>query len=687
MPHLSPETQKQLVSLAKNYALKLPERVGEIKTVWEKLKEENKQEYLVELEFLLHKIQGSSGTFGFDAVSEKSKDMEVFVKEILVSNEAFQKESANKLEKYVQDLLALVENPYSTYFLEEESKEIESEKHLFIVDLRDEADELSKQITPFGFATYTFGCLDLLKEALKNNSPLGVIIDLKYLVGNEKDIAEIQEMKPSLTLIVISSRQDIEARLQAVRSGSHAYFTKPLNIRELLKKLKGSKQKRISQPYRIMIVDDDVELMQYFSLIIQQSGMLVTTVDNPLNVMEPMKNFKPDLILLDINMPGCNGLELASIFRQQEENSDIPIIFLSADSSLDNRMIANDLEADDFLTKPIEAEHLVLAIKNRVKRSRNERQLQEQLQMEHKKQDRAEERIRIAEQESKSLQQLYHSGDLQPGFVLEGSEGESYTVDNILGKGGMGVTYVATRKTDKEKVVLKTLLPKHINDTSILIRFIQEARTILNCNHPNLVKGFDIYQGKNFSYFVMEYVEGRSVEDVLKRQNWIYPDDALKIVMDIAQCLVYLERNGLVHRDIKPDNIIIDQKQVAKLVDFGIVKLTDKNYNLTTEGFMLGTPDYVSPEQIYGEQVDIRSDIYSLGVTFYRMVTGMPPFDGDSVMEILQKRLHEPPTAAYLINAVVPLAISNVIDKMIQIELDKRPQTAGALVRELENLR
>ena len=322
--------------------------------------------------------------------------------------------------------------------------------------------------------------------------------------------------------------------------------------------------------------------------------------------------------------------------------------------------------------------------KNQYKQILEQEQKKQKLLLKEK--EELEERLHIAENQMHRFNQIPVDGsNLEAGTLLPGSNGESYVIQGMIGRGGMGIAYSAIRQSDENIVVVKTLLPEHMGDMKVIIRFVQEARTILGFDHENLVHGYDIYQGSTLSFFVMEYLDGPSVEDILEEQPMIEPLRATEIVLGIARALEYLEKNSLVHRDVKPANIIITKNGTPKLVDFGIVKMTDRNCSLTTDGIILGTPYYLSPEQTYQTNVDIRSDIYSLGATFFHMVVGEVPFPGDNPIDVIQKRLTKTPKPEK-IKSDLPKPICAVIERMMNRNVKKRYDTVTDLVHELENI-
>lgn len=329
-------------------------------------------------------------------------------------------------------------------------------------------------------------------------------------------------------------------------------------------------------------------------------------------------------------------------------------------------------------------------------------EIQQQTMM-YKKQAEEEQKNRIAIEENarqlefhvhelgQRLQQFQNvpmtpEGDLAEGTLIPGSEGQFYTIQKILGRGGMGVAYKAIRGSDEKFVVVKTLLPEGAHDLKVVMRFVQEARILIDLDHDNIVRGFDLHQDSNLMYFVMEFIDGCSVEKILEEQAFIDPIQATHIILDIANALQYLEKRKRVHRDIKPANILLTNQGLAKLVDFGIVKMTDRDYSLTTQGIILGTPYYLSPEQTCQTNVDIRSDIYNLGATYYHMVVGEVPFPGDNPLDVIRQRLEKDPPRPDRAKPDLPKPVCEIIRKMMSRKPDNRYKRAEDLVKELQDV-
>lgn len=213
-----------------------------------------------------------------------------------------------------------------------------------------------------------------------------------------------------------------------------------------------------------------------------------------------------------------------------------------------------------------------------------------------------------------------------------------YKISGKLGGGGMGSVYKAVRLSDNQEVAIKILSEKLARRKEFVGRFEREAKVAIGLNHPHIVKGYEVGEAKGTHYFVMEYVHGKSAERVLQKRHKFGEKRSLDICRQIAEALSIAHQKGLVHRDIKPGNIILTKEGYAKLADYGLVKITDNEalVTLTVTGQVMGTPYYISPEQAAGEkEIDIRSDIYSLGATLYHMATGTPPYRGRSGADIM----------------------------------------------------
>jgi serine/threonine-protein kinase len=241
-----------------------------------------------------------------------------------------------------------------------------------------------------------------------------------------------------------------------------------------------------------------------------------------------------------------------------------------------------------------------------------------------------------------------------------------YRIIDLIGEGGLGRVYKAEQISMGRLVALKVLHKHWVKDDEFRKRFLLEARIVGKLSHNNLIQVIDVGKERGWYYFSMEYVDGRSVEDLIEEQGHLDVKLAIDITIQTLRAIQYISRFDLVHRDIKPSNIMQTSSDIAKLGDFGFVKSRPElEKELGMSGMVLGTPDYISPEQAMGaDDVDFRSDIYSLGASLYHMVTGTPPFEGSS-SSVMEKHIRAPlpsPKKAY---ADVPDELCHVIEKMM----------------------
>ena len=245
---------------------------------------------------------------------------------------------------------------------------------------------------------------------------------------------------------------------------------------------------------------------------------------------------------------------------------------------------------------------------------------------------------------------------------------ERYEIVEILGEGGMAFVYKARDKQLQRDVAIKTLKPNYVNQEKFVDRFRREAQTAANLNHPNIVQIFD-WGIEDEPYFVMEYIEGNTLTSIISSNRTIGLNDILYIGSQVANGLKEAHKRGLVHRDIKPGNIMITPDGKVKVTDFGIVSLQNEESDITKTGAVLGTASYISPEQAQGKPVSFESDLYSLGTVLYELIAGKPPFTGDSPIATATKHLTDKPEKLSNYRKDIPKALENAILKL----LEKRP--------------
>lgn len=226
-----------------------------------------------------------------------------------------------------------------------------------------------------------------------------------------------------------------------------------------------------------------------------------------------------------------------------------------------------------------------------------------------------------------------------PRFLIPG-----YDLVCQLGRGGMGTVWHGAHIESRKTVAVKTLADQFARRADDLVRFHREARAVIALDHPNIVKGYDEHAVGDLHFFAMEYVHGKSTARILAKRGRFGERRALDIVRQTALALEHAHAHGFLHRDIKPDNILLTRQGFVKLADYGLVRFGDdsEGANRTATGQLLGTPFYIAPEQIKGQPAEARSDLYSLGATFYHLLVGRPPYEGANASEILRRHLHDP---------------------------------------------
>jgi serine/threonine protein kinase/tetratricopeptide (TPR) repeat protein len=260
-----------------------------------------------------------------------------------------------------------------------------------------------------------------------------------------------------------------------------------------------------------------------------------------------------------------------------------------------------------------------------------------------------------------------------------------YEIIEELGKGGMGKVYRVEDKKIKQEVALKLINPDVASDEKTIERFSNELKTARMISHRNICRMFDLGEEKGTHYITMEYVSGEDLKSFIRRARQLATGTAIGIAKQVCEGLVEAHRLGVVHRDLKPQNIMIDKEGYARIMDFGIARSL-KTKGITGAGVMIGTPEYMSPEQVDGKDPDQRSDIYSLGVILYEMVTGRVPFEAETPFAVGIKQKSETPKDPKELNSHIPDDLNQLILRCLEKDKEQRPQSAGELSSELESI-
>jgi len=376
-----------LLEFSASYRKQLPEKLAQIDALWEEVRSADvpDKDKVQTLHRMVHSLTGSGATFGLAALSDTARVLEASLKVLGQHREKPSGETLQRIVAQWQAVKASVNQPdaaapvktvnlplqadHASKYVADDSRSI-----ILVEDDPAQARNMALQIGYYGYDVHVLHDISKLKAAVAEVSPSAVVIDVVSPEGGLAgplgfaDLAD--EIRQGLPAIFISGRGDIEARLQAVRAGGVAYLVKPVDIGVLVDKLDEVVSEKEIEPYKVLIVDDAPSLASFYAYTLQDAGMEARIVTDPFKLLESLSEFNPELILLDMYMPGCSGAELAKVIRQQEAYVSTPIVFLSAETDLEKQLEAMKLGADDFLTKPIQAPHLVASVTARVFRSR-----------------------------------------------------------------------------------------------------------------------------------------------------------------------------------------------------------------------------------------------------------------------------------------------------------------------------
>lgn len=366
------KVKEKLQALFLDYSKNLPHKIQTIEQEWNALSHTFDAAKLKTLHRDVHSLCGSAGTYGYTGLSKIARQLEVLLKSLL-DNTAFTTEQNTEVSRLIKELKAAeaLPPPKEMPLFSSPQTLHETNKLVYIID--PDTHFIQELKTSLEQANYTLISIEdtlKLKTAIEEKPPVAIILNTQHLGARDLDILyELQERPEPIPLFCTIDNGDLLPRLQAVRAGCSAFFQKPVDAFYVAKTLDQVCDLSRSEPYRILIVDDSVSLSDYYSVILKDAGMITNAVNNPLQIMNALEEFRPDLLLMDVYMPQCTGLELAAVLRQETMYTKIPIIFLSSEEDRSKQLSALSLGGDDFLTKPILPQHLIAAVKSRAKRA------------------------------------------------------------------------------------------------------------------------------------------------------------------------------------------------------------------------------------------------------------------------------------------------------------------------------
>ena len=289
-----------------------------------------------------------------------------------------------------------------------------------------------------------------------------------------------------------------------------------------------------------------------------------------------------------------------------------------------------------------------------------------------------EDRPPEAPREASVFESMASPGTLDPGTVL----GDRYRIEELIGFGGMGAVYRATDLELDRVMALKVIRPHLADDPNVLQRFKQEIILAREVTHRNVVRIFDIGQADDTRYISMEFIEGKDLQGLLKERGALPAEEVAEIIEQVCLALDAAHQQGVVHRDLKPANIMLEPDGRVVVMDFGIARSLEVS-GMTQTGSMLGTPDYMSPEQVKGEQVDSRSDLFALGIILYQLLTGELPYKGETPMAAMYTRTQKRATPIRDLDPSLPGFLGDVVGRCLEIPAHKRYQSAREVLQDL----
>ncbi len=391
---LSEEVKRQLAALSDDFTQQLPTRVKELQKGLSALKETADIEGMKNFRLMVHKLAGSAATFGHENLSFEAKEFEAYLEDFIENTNAPSPIDWKKIERYLEHLKTAVgdvddleelqapeeiEEPLTT---DQDVQELHYHKTIYLFGFPiDLVVELSKQLGFYGYTVKVLPGLEELEKALETGSSQLIFVHTRQFEAAEWFPKQLSRLKKryakELYIVFISEEDTFELRLSSVRAGGEAFYVLPLDIGQLMDKIESLVNREKENPYHVLIVDDDQEQVAYYALLLQQAGMITSVASDPMKVLSVLVESKPDLILMDIYMPGCSGTELTRLLRQHDAFITIPIIFLTFESSKERQLSAIRQGGDDFLTKPIRADNLISVVSLRAQRNRNLRYFME----------------------------------------------------------------------------------------------------------------------------------------------------------------------------------------------------------------------------------------------------------------------------------------------------------------------
>jgi DNA-binding response OmpR family regulator len=486
------------------------------------------------------------------------------------------------------------------------------------------------------------------------------------------------------------------------------------------------------QPAHILVVDDLEDNRAVLERRLRRQGHTVVSATGGHAALDLLGRERFDLVLLDVLMPDLDGLAVLERLKSNPATRDIPVIMISALDDVASVVRCIERGAEDHLSKPFDPVLLRARISACLEKKRL-RDIELEYLQEVRRVIQAATAVEAGSYEAGTLAAVAQRGDelgrlarvfdamanqvraretrlrdqvealrreieeakhttrkatphevpnLPTGQLFAGR----YEILEEIGSGGMGMVYRAFDRELEEQVAIKTLRPELLRDPALVERFKTEIRLARHISDKHVVRTHDLGERDGVYYLTMEYVEGMTVRELLDTRGRLGVGPALAIATQLCQSLVAAHEEGVIHRDIKPQNLLLDATGMLKVMDFGIARLAGGSSGLTEVGMLVGTPSYMAPEQLLTESFDERIDLYAVGVVLFECLTGRLPFEANSAVALIAKLIREEPPAPETLNPEIPPALAALVLRLLAKEPEQRPASAAELGRLLGEL-
>ncbi len=396
----------------------------------------------------------------------------------------------------------------------------------------------------------------------------------------------------------------------------------------------------MKQRYQIICADDDPEILRVYRRLLERRGHVIRTCVNGAEALAAVEQQPADLIIMDAKMPVMDGMTTCEKLRHRPDSINVPIIFVSGYTNEEDILYCLAMGGTDFICKPFQPGELMAKV-------------------------------------AVALRRYYETQDYEGGLPLGTRIANRYEIIAHIDSGGFSKVYrvrdvTATEEKLHALKVFSFPYAQHSN-RQFLYTILREVYQLCKLDHPCIVKVLDFGQFGSIIYIVMEYVHGKPMDILVDRRGAFTEMNSAFVGFELARTLEYMDSKDILHRDIKPDNIMVTYEGDVKLVDFGLAKQRGEQTLSVKRDEFHGTAQFVSPEHIEGREIDIESDIYSLGTSLYFLSTGIKPFDGPDLTNILKRQLSEVPPPVKEINPELTQEFSNLLAAMMEKKPEDRP--------------